>query len=53
MSIEACGVEPLEFESKVSELSEHAFDDQDTIANPKMPLVTELAEIYRSAYKGV
>jgi acetaldehyde dehydrogenase / alcohol dehydrogenase len=53
MSIEACGVDPIEFESRVSELAEHAFDDQDTIANPKMPLVTELAEIYRSAYKGV
>jgi len=52
MSIEACGVSQIEFESKVNELAEHAFDDQDTIANPRMPLVTELAEIYRSAYKG-
>jgi acetaldehyde dehydrogenase / alcohol dehydrogenase len=52
MSIEACGVSQNQFESKVNKLAEHAFDDQDTIANPKMPLVTELAEIYRSAYKG-
>lgn len=53
MSIEASGVRKDEFESKLSELAERAFDDQDTIANPKMPLVTELAEIYLQAYKGV
>ncbi len=53
MSIGACGIDEGVFESRVSELAELAFDDQDTIANPKMPLVTELAEIYRNAYRGI
>ncbi|MFK9094512.1 bifunctional acetaldehyde-CoA/alcohol dehydrogenase [Bacillus salipaludis] len=50
MSIEANGVNKEEFMSKVDELAEHAFDDQDTIANPKQPFISELAEIYRKAY---
>ncbi|MEH7107132.1 bifunctional acetaldehyde-CoA/alcohol dehydrogenase, partial [Bacillus sp. JJ1764] len=53
MSIKEFGISEEEFESKVPTLAERAFDDQDTIANPKMPLVSELAEIYHSAYKGV
>ncbi|MCA1032599.1 bifunctional acetaldehyde-CoA/alcohol dehydrogenase [Bacillus timonensis] len=53
MSIAANGVEKKEFESKVDVLAERAFEDQCTTANPKLPLVTELAEIYRKAYKGV
>ncbi|WP_413301734.1 bifunctional acetaldehyde-CoA/alcohol dehydrogenase [Bacillus sp. 1P10SD] len=53
MSIEANGVSNSEFESKVAGLAELAFDDQDTIANPKQPFVSELAEIYRKAYIGV
>lgn len=53
MSIEAMEVNKADFESKITILAERAFDDQDTIANPKMPLVRELAEIYRQAYKGV
>jgi acetaldehyde dehydrogenase/alcohol dehydrogenase len=53
MSIAACGVEQAGFEAKIEALAEQAFDDQDTIANPKMPLVTELAEICRQAYKGI
>ncbi|KKK33028.1 acetaldehyde dehydrogenase [Mesobacillus campisalis] len=53
MSIAACGVELAEFEAKVDALAEQAFDDQDTIANPKMPLVTEMAEILRKAYRMI
>ncbi len=49
-SIEEAGVSKSEFESKINMLAEHAFDDQDTIANPKQPLVSELAQIYRQAY---
>ena len=51
-SIEETGICKAEFEEKVNRLAENAFDDQDTIANPKQPLVTELANIYRQAYKG-
>ena len=53
MSIADCGVSKAEFESKVDYLADKAFEDQCTTANPKLPLVTELAEIYRQAYKGV
>ncbi|MDQ0155687.1 bifunctional acetaldehyde-CoA/alcohol dehydrogenase [Robertmurraya andreesenii] len=50
MSIEACGVNKKEFESKVDFLAERAFEDQCTTANPKLPLVSELADIYRKAW---
>ncbi|MBA2874385.1 bifunctional acetaldehyde-CoA/alcohol dehydrogenase [Thermaerobacillus caldiproteolyticus] len=53
MSIEACGVSKQEFESKVEKLAELAFEDQCTTANPKLPLVSDLVEIYRQAFKGV
>ncbi|ULT58360.1 bifunctional acetaldehyde-CoA/alcohol dehydrogenase [Neobacillus drentensis] len=53
MSIQANGVNKEEFESKAAELAELAFDDQDTIANPKQPFISELAEIYQQAFKGI
>ncbi|MGG0753222.1 bifunctional acetaldehyde-CoA/alcohol dehydrogenase [Brevibacillus laterosporus] len=53
MSIEANGVSKEAFEKEVDRLAVLAFEDQCTTANPKMPLVTELAEIYRNAFKGV
>lgn len=34
----------------IDDLAEKAFEDQCTSANPKMPLVTELAEILKEAY---
>lgn len=53
MSIEAAGIDQAEFESRVDYLADRAFEDQCTTANPKLPLITELAAIYRKAYKGV
>ena len=53
MSIQANGINNEEFESKAAELAELAFDDQDTIANPKQPFISELAEIYQQAFKGI
>lgn len=53
MSIADCGITQEEFNSKVDYLADKAFEDQCTTANPKLPLVTELAEIYKQAYKGV
>lgn len=52
MSIEGNGISKVEFESKVEELADRAFDDQDTLSNPKLPLVRELANIYRQAYNS-
>ncbi|MBL4950736.1 bifunctional acetaldehyde-CoA/alcohol dehydrogenase [Neobacillus sp. OS1-32] len=53
MSLEANNIDKEEFERKVDYLADRAFEDQCTTANPKLPLVTELAELYRLAYKGV
>lgn len=46
------GVNKDEFEAKVELLADQAFEDQCTTANPRLPLVTELADIYRKAYYG-
>ncbi len=52
LTIKDCGV-PLEaFEERLETLANLAFEDQCTPANPKMPLVTELMQIYRDAYHG-
>lgn len=53
MSIKDCGISQKEFDRKVEVLAERAFEDQCTTANPRLPLVSELAEIYRKAYVGV
>ncbi|WP_042457350.1 bifunctional acetaldehyde-CoA/alcohol dehydrogenase [Neobacillus dielmonensis] len=50
-SIRQAGVFQQEFETKVRELAERAFHDQDTIANPKMPLVSELEDLIRQAFE--
>ena len=52
MTIAETGVNEKEFLSKLDALSERAFEDQCTTANPRYPLVTELAEIYKKAYYG-
>lgn len=52
MSIKENGVTKKEFEAVVDEMADRAFEDQCTTANPKLPLVTELAEVYREAFKG-
>ncbi|MFD0587388.1 bifunctional acetaldehyde-CoA/alcohol dehydrogenase [Paenibacillus sp. GCM10027627] len=46
------GVEPADFETKVDYLADRAFEDQCTTANPRMPLVAELADVYRNAFYG-
>lgn len=51
-SFSELGIDPQTFESRVDELADRAFEDQCTTANPRMPLVTELADIYRKAFYG-
>ncbi len=50
MTIAECKVDKKEFLSKVPMLAEKAFEDQCTTANPRLPLVKELEEIYIKAY---
>lgn len=51
-SFQELGFDPKDFESRVDYLADRAFEDQCTTANPKMPLVTELADVYRNAFYG-
>ncbi|MCM3340215.1 MULTISPECIES: bifunctional acetaldehyde-CoA/alcohol dehydrogenase [unclassified Paenibacillus] len=51
-SFQAIGFDAKDFESRVDYLADRAFEDQCTTANPKLPLVTELAEVYRNAFYG-
>ena len=40
------------FLAKLDEMTEQAFDDQCTGANPRYPLMSEIKEIYKNAYYG-
>lgn len=51
-TIAATGVDEKSFLDKVDYLAEKAFEDQCTTANPRLPLITELAGIYKKAYYG-
>ncbi len=46
------GLDEKVFLSKVSTLADLAFGDQCTTANPRLPLITELENIYLKAYYG-
>ncbi|SDD67225.1 bifunctional acetaldehyde-CoA/alcohol dehydrogenase [Sporomusa acidovorans] len=52
LTIQACGIPESKFSKVLDELADKAFEDQCTTANPRMPLVSELKEIYQQAYKG-
>lgn len=47
-----CGIDEKVYLENLDLLSERAFEDQCTTANPRYPLVSELAEIYKRAYYG-
>ena len=46
------GVDEKDFLDTLDEMTEQAFDDQCTGANPRYPLMSELKEIYLKAYYG-
>ena len=46
------GVEEKYFLDTVDEMSEQAFNDQCTAANPRYPLISEIKELYLDAYYG-
>ena len=52
MSLSALKIPEKEFLSKLELLSERAFEDQCTTANPRYPLVSEIRELYLRAYYG-
>ncbi|WOO89800.1 bifunctional acetaldehyde-CoA/alcohol dehydrogenase [Mollicutes bacterium LVI A0078] len=51
-SIKEWGVSEEEFLAAVDQLSEDAFDDQCTGANPRYPMIADLKEIYLRSYYG-
>ena len=51
-SIAAYGVEEEVFLASLDEMTEQAFDDQCTGANPRYPLMSEIKQMYLNAYYG-
>ncbi|SCJ31279.1 Aldehyde-alcohol dehydrogenase [uncultured Clostridium sp.] len=49
-TIAECGVSEKDFMASVAKLALDAFDDQCTPANPRYPLVSELKDIYLTAF---
>ena len=51
-TIKDYGVDEAAFLETLDEMSENAFDDQCTGANPRFPLISEIKEMYLKAYYG-
>jgi acetaldehyde dehydrogenase/alcohol dehydrogenase len=51
-SIAELGISKDDFEKALPELVKNAFDDPSWRSNPRMPLMTELVELFWSAYYG-
>ena len=46
------GVDEADFLTRLDEMTEQAFDDQCTGANPRYPLLSEIKQMYLNAYYG-
>ena len=51
-SIAELGISKEQFEQAIPDLAKVAFDDPSWRSNPRMPLLSELAELFRLAYQG-
>ena len=51
-SIQAWGIDEQKFLDQLDAMSEQAFDDQCTGANPRYPLISEIRQMYLNAYYG-
>ena len=51
-TIKDYGVDEKDFLDRLDEMSEQAFDDQCTGANPRYPLISEIKDMYLKAYYG-
>jgi acetaldehyde dehydrogenase/alcohol dehydrogenase len=52
-SIKDYGIDEKAFIESLEEMTEQAFDDQCTGANPRYPLMSEIEQMYLNAYHGV
>ncbi len=51
-AIKDYGIDEKEFLERLDEMTEQAFDDQCTGANPRYPLMSEIKQMYLNAYYG-
>lgn len=51
-SIKDAGISEKAFYATLDEMSENAFDDQCTGANPRYPLISEIKDMYINAFEG-
>ncbi|MBQ7959188.1 MAG: iron-containing alcohol dehydrogenase, partial [Oscillospiraceae bacterium] len=51
-SIKDYGIDEKDFLARLDEMTEQAFDDQCTGANPRYPLMSEIKQMYLNAYYG-
>ena len=51
-TIREAGVDEAKFYENLEEMTEQAFDDQCTGANPRYPLMSEIKEMYITAFNG-
>ena len=51
-TVKECGIDEKTYMSALEDLAYKAFEDQCTTANPRLPKVKELQEIYRKIYAG-
>ena len=51
-SIKEWGIDEKKFLAELDRMSEQAFDDQCTGANPRYPLISEIRQMYLNAYYG-
>ena len=52
MTVKDCGIEEERYMAEIERLAVDAFDDQCTGANPRLPLITELVQIYKDIYSN-
>ena len=51
-TIREYGIDEKNFLDRLDDMSEQAFDDQCTGANPRYPLISEIKQMYLNAYYG-
>ncbi|MCH5210129.1 MAG: bifunctional acetaldehyde-CoA/alcohol dehydrogenase [Oscillospiraceae bacterium] len=52
LSFSECGIDEETYMAKIPEIADKAFEDQCTTANPKLPLISEIEDIMKKAYKN-
>ena len=51
-TIKDYGIDEKDFLDRLDDMTEQAFDDQCTVANPRYPLMSEIKQMYLNAYYG-